>query len=162
MPIRDPHQTISALLRMTVDRGCTPHEAATAKERAKAIAERLGLTLEAFAAKPDGLDWARAAETKSRARNATYEAQQRADAKAKSYARAREIERWCHLQFSLSWLAETIYDYETAGADLDTLVKRFGLEPHTIRAMICRLRKAGVPIASIKRGRKTFYRYGPD
>lgn len=164
MPLRDPHQTISALLRMTEARGCTPHEAATAKGRAQAIAARLGLSLETFVPKPEAPHRA-AGWTARESQAQTWEAAERKRAWEARRQRERDYEdakRWFSLQPQQRRLAEifqTLWEHGRAGAPIEVLAFALGnLEPHTVRAMIHRLRKIGFSIRTERvDGRAVYY-----
>lgn len=168
MPVRDPHATIAALLRMTVDRGCTPHEAATAKDRAKAIAARLGLDLETYVSRPEAPrheDFMRRqrADQAERERRAREEFERmRREQHAREYEEARRFFSLPPQQARLIEILQKLYATGRSGAHVDTLRWSLGgLEPHTVRAMISRLRKAGFKIRTTRVDGGAAYFYEP-
>jgi hypothetical protein len=162
MNVPDPKATISALMRMTVDRGCTPHEAATARERAAFIAKRLGLNLETFVPEPEGArprrvtpEWAETVAKKAHERNEAYKRWRAAEA-AEAAQRAQEfVKRREKLPPQPRLLLDLLTSDSWTSAELGRALG--DLKEHTVRAMISGLRKAGFKINRTKRQRETVY-----
>lgn len=164
------HRVLEALLQMTVERGCTPAEAAEARARIAEIVKRTGIDV-ATLGRTHGTawgssDWAERATRRAAERRAARAEAERAEAEAAAKKEAEEVARKAaaaareallRAQPSMRRLVDLISHGGLTGAEL---AARMGLQPHTVRAMICRLRQAGVRIeAGGTQGGKTIYRY---
>lgn len=133
---RDQRATLAALLRMRVENGCTPAEAASAREKALLIAERLRLNLDSQSA-AEAIR--RAAEKAAQKRAQEKAAQKRADAYTAVAAKLKPAE------IKLVNLLRVV-----SGATAAVLGSMLGLEPHTIRGMISCIRAKGINIGSAR------------